>query len=78
MTREEYKKKYLKRLPPHKGRKSTLTIPWETKAVMTQLCSAADSRQITVSNLIENIFSDHIDANSGTIDELYQKDIPIS
>lgn len=77
MTREEYKERFLKKRLSSRGPKATITISWETKVVMEQLCSAADSRRISVSNLIENIWNDHVETNSRTIDELYKKDIPV-
>lgn len=77
MTREEYKERFLKRRSFSRGPKATLTVSWETKVQMDQLCTAADSRRISVSNLIENIFKDHVDNNAGTINELYKKDIPV-
>lgn len=76
MTRKEYKEKFLTKFKLE-GRKTTVPVTQETKNKLKQLCTAVDGPRLPIGNLVEKIIDEHCELHSGTIKQLYQKDIPV-
>ena len=76
LTRKEYKKKFLHKVPVE-GKRTSIPVSRETKNKLRQLCTAVDGPRIPVGSLVENIIDEHCQQHSKAIGELYRNDIPV-